>query len=172
MATKKKTPTGKNKGEPESSKREFSSFQTHHDTVKSVSSFSQNVAYSLTTEGAYKELEGGSGIIRQGEGKQIAPTYIYNGNWEQDKMHGKGVVDRNTPGRLEFLETGAVYDGQWRENKFMGQGSYKWADGSVLTAEWEGNRVNGPGKFQDRMGQSWIGSFVKGSTSSLSAEIL
>ncbi|KAJ3242560.1 hypothetical protein HDU81_000005 [Chytriomyces hyalinus] len=146
MASKKKTPPGKSKTDAEAT------------LVKTgVYIFPDSSRY----EGAF--ADGGSTIVRQGEGKHIAPNYIYTGNWEMDKMHGKG--------RLEFLDTGAVYEGLWKENRFMGQGSYKWSDGSILTAEWEGNRVNGPGKFQDSAGQSWIGLFNKGVGSTLSAEI-
>ncbi|KAJ3290789.1 kti12, chromatin associated [Rhizoclosmatium sp. JEL0117] len=113
-------------------------------------------------EGAYKDAEAGQPIMRHGEGKHICPDYVYNGNWEMDKMNGRG--------RLEFT-SGAVYDGYWKDNKFMGQGTYSWPDGSQLTAEWERTRVNGPGKFTDKDGQNWIGMFSRGYGASLSAEI-
>ncbi|KAJ3070094.1 hypothetical protein HDU98_006856 [Podochytrium sp. JEL0797] len=114
-------------------------------------------------EGAFKDLDGGLGIVRHGEGKHVSPVgYIYTGSWEMDKMSGKG--------RLEFA-TGAVYDGLWKDNTFMGQGTFTWPDGSRLTAEWDKTRVNGPGCFKDKDSQNWIGMFVKGAATNLSAEI-
>ncbi|KAI9336085.1 hypothetical protein BDR26DRAFT_497593 [Obelidium mucronatum] len=114
-------------------------------------------------EGAFKEADGTSAIMRHGEGKHISPGYVYTGSWELDKMHGKG--------RLEFAN-GAVYDGYWKDNKFMGQGTFTFPDTSQLTGEWDQSRINGPGTFQDKKGQNWIGLFSRGSASALSAEIL
>ncbi|KAJ3136532.1 hypothetical protein HK100_001675 [Physocladia obscura] len=112
-------------------------------------------------DGAYKELEGG-GIVRHGEGKQSSAEYAYTGTWDMDKMCGKG--------RLEFFN-GAVYDGFWKDNKFMGHGTYTWTNNSSLSGEWDRNRVNGPGKFTDENGQNWIGIFLNGTATGLSADL-
>ncbi|EGF81970.1 hypothetical protein BATDEDRAFT_23741 [Batrachochytrium dendrobatidis JAM81] len=114
-------------------------------------------------EGEYKEIDGG-GIVRNGMGKYSCGTThgVYNGQWDHDKMNGKGRLD---------LESGASYEGNWKDNQYMGSGTYRWADGSAFIGEWLENGMNGPGKYVDATGQSWTGSVVKGSVATLSPEL-
>ncbi|KAJ3195044.1 hypothetical protein HK101_001238 [Irineochytrium annulatum] len=113
-------------------------------------------------QGSFKEDSSGV-ILRHGQGKLLAADFTYAGNWELDKMSGKG--------RMDFAG-GASYEGSLRDNKFNGEGKYTWSDGSYFLGEWDNHRMNGAGKYQDRYGQSWIGIFFKGSATALAPELL
>ena len=56
--------------------------------------------------------------------------YVYEGNWENDRMQGQGRLS---------MPDGSVFEGQFQNGKFHGHGTYCWSDGS----RYEG-RVNEP----------------------------
>jgi hypothetical protein len=58
----------------------------------------------------------------------------YDGEWEEDKMHGQGIMK---------LRSGDSYDGQWKEGKKHGQGMYKWSNGDSEEGQWEGGKTQG-----------------------------
>ena len=49
---------------------------------------------------------------------------VYEGEWRDDKNHGKG---------LRKLANGNVYDGDFEEDRYHGVGTYTWADGIIYT---------------------------------------
>ncbi|KAH6572222.1 hypothetical protein BASA50_002961 [Batrachochytrium salamandrivorans] len=114
-------------------------------------------------EGEYKEIDGGC-IVRSGTGKYTCGTSksIYTGQWDHDKMDGKG--------KLEFA-SGAYYDGSWKDNQYMGEGTYRWSDGTMFSGAWLENGMNGPGKYTDMDGQGWIGSIFKGKMATLAPDL-
>jgi hypothetical protein len=105
-------------------------------------------------DGEYKEVDGI--IYRHGTGKCQTSETLYVGQWDMDKMTGKG--------KLEF-SSGAYFEGTWKDNQFQGMGIYTWNDDSSLTGEWNENCVLGPAKFVDEDGHGWVGVFKKGSKS-------
>jgi hypothetical protein len=60
----------------------------------------------------------GRGAYRYAEGD------TYEGDWKNDKRHGKGKVTYVSDGRIS-----ESYDGDWFEGRMHGQGSYIYADG-------------------------------------------
>ena len=101
-------------------------------------------------DGEYKE-EGG--IVKHGLGKysDFTTKCVYYGNWEKDKMTGKG--------RLDF-PSGAYYEGSWLNNAFQGPGIFSWPDSSSLSGEWENNSISGPVKYISE-DIPWTGSLKK-----------
>ena len=82
---------------------------------------------------------------------------IYTGQWENDKIHGKG--------EYAFSDVGDVYQGHFHDNKFSNyQASdhsyYKWKDQSTFEGKMLDNRFDeGIYKFSD--GHYYQGSFSK-----------
>jgi hypothetical protein len=60
----------------------------------------------------------------------------YDGDWEDDKMHGSG--------RFQFT-SGAVYQGAFKNNKMHGLGKIVNADGTSYEGEWCDNLMHGEG---------------------------
>ena len=101
-------------------------------------------------DGEYKE---DGGVVKHGLGKysDFNSKSIYYGNWEKDKMNGKG--------KLQF-QSGAYYEGNWVNNTFQGFGTFVWPDSSSLSGEWENNSLSGPIKYIYQE-IPWIGQFNK-----------
>ena len=55
--------------------------------------------------------------------------YVYEGNWENDRMEGQGRLS---------MPDGSVFEGQFQNGKFHGHGVYCWSDGS----KYEGTCIN------------------------------
>lgn len=53
--------------------------------------------------------------------------YMYVGDWENDKMHGKGKYT---------YASGSAYDGSWELGVYHGQGTYSWQDGRRYEVSW------------------------------------
>lgn len=67
-------------------------------------------------------------------------TEEYEGDWEEDLMHGYGTYK---------YTSGAVYTGQWHKGKQHGAGSIQYADGSRYEGQWEQNLMHGDGVYTD-----------------------
>ncbi|KAJ3127309.1 hypothetical protein HK098_006488 [Nowakowskiella sp. JEL0407] len=103
-------------------------------------------------------------IVRHGNGKyECAVTKReYIGNWENDRMFGKGMIKFPNGSSYE----GEIFaQGNFVSNKYHGVGTYRWADGTTYTGEFEENEMQGTGKYKDGQDQSWIGQFTRGSES-------
>ncbi len=63
---------------------------------------------------------------------------MYDGEWREDKRHGRG----------KFLigETGDEYVGEWKQGKADGYGVMTWVMGTKYEGLWKENRRNGHGK--------------------------
>ena len=46
--------------------------------------------------------------------------YTFDGEWQQDQMHGTGAFT---------YASGAKYEGSWEQGQYQGQGAYCWPDG-------------------------------------------
>jgi len=81
-------------------------------------------------------------IIRHGYGKYISVNqqFIYEGSWDQDKMHGKG--------RLTF-SNGTSYEGEFQSNFYQGLGTYTWPDGAQYTGLWQDSKAIGKAEYFD-----------------------
>ncbi|KPA75895.1 hypothetical protein ABB37_08074 [Leptomonas pyrrhocoris] len=97
---------------------------------------------------------GGPLLYRHGRGTYTCPYFIYEGDWEEDEMHGMG--------QLTFAASGNTYTGAFSHGCFSGQGVYRWRDGSVYEGQWRANRMHGAGVYTDAQGHIWKGKYFSG----------
>jgi len=90
---------------------------------------------------------------REGEGKFIKfDSSIYEGKWEQDKMHHKG---RHVDGK-----TGDVYIGDWDSNRRNGHGRHlSNAAGTIYDGEWSNDKKQGEGMILNEAGEVSSGEY-------------
>ncbi|KPI88115.1 hypothetical protein ABL78_2802 [Leptomonas seymouri] len=96
----------------------------------------------------------GSPLFRHGRGTYTCPSFTYEGDWEEDEMHGSG--------QLTFTESGSTYKGAFARGCFSGHGTYRWRDGAVYCGQWRANRMHGEGVYTDAQGHIWKGKYYNG----------
>ncbi|KAJ3215720.1 hypothetical protein HK099_006238 [Clydaea vesicula] len=98
-------------------------------------------------------VESKTTIVRHGFGKNICgrTMVIYEGEWNMDKMDGKGILT---------FPNGVEYNGNFKENKFQGNGEYRFSTGSKYQGTFDSGLPHGNGCYIDD--HKWIGTFFKG----------
>lgn len=101
---------------------------------------------------------------------------VYNGEFRNFYMHGKGVfkyengvtytgdffLDQSHGKGMMKWPDGQVYEGEWKTGDRSGYGVHRWPDGSVYEGEWKYNDKNGKGKFTDASRKVTEGKWVNG----------
>lgn len=64
---------------------------------------------------------------------------VYEGEFKDDKMNGKGIYRWNDAG---------MYYGEWKDGHQHGKGTQSWADGSVYDGEWKEGNKHGRGVYR------------------------
>ena len=100
---------------------------------------------------------------------------IYNGDWKENKMHGKGKMTyasgdiyegelrkhrRHGKGKMKYA-IGDIYEGDYKDDKRDGKGTYIWANGSMYQGDWKDNKMHGYGVVNN---QKALGPCPAGST--------
>lgn len=96
--------------------------------------------------------------VRHGKGTYSERGNTYTGEWEDDKMHGKGKFT---------YASKTEYDGDWVANQYQGTGKYTWPDGSSYEGSWEENTLHGDGIYTDAEGHRFKGDFFNGKGNNL-----
>lgn len=109
------------------------------------------LVWYLHVEGEFVTLDGK--VVRHGVGTFVNGPESYEGQWENDQMHGRGVY---------HFATGARYEGEFQSNLFHGVGVYQWADGASYDGAWHASRMHGQGAYVDKDGVAWRGRFFNG----------
>jgi hypothetical protein len=78
---------------------------------------------------------------------------VYEGEWKNDTMHGRGT---NTQ------PDGSVYEGEFKDDRPHGRGTYKYADGHVYEGEWKDGKMHGRGTFKYADGRVQSGNLKDG----------
>jgi hypothetical protein len=91
--------------------------------------------------------------LRHGHGKYTEGSQWYEGDFEEDRMHGNGVF---------HFASGAMYEGEFNDDQFSGYGKYTFPDGTRYEGEWRTNRMHGMGLYVDEHGKEWKGEFAGG----------
>lgn len=110
-----------------------------------------------TFVGNWKLINGNK--LKHGHGKvvfagaQNRGSEEYEGDWQEDKMHGHG--------RYSFT-SGAVYTGDWSKGKMQGQGTMVNVDGTSYEGEWLNGLMHGVGVYFDNQKVRWEGIFING----------
>ncbi|XP_047430538.1 MORN repeat-containing protein 2 [Mugil cephalus] len=101
-------------------------------------------------EGESSRSESGA-MVRSGTGKHTSACgIIYTGEWSEDKMHGRGILQH---------PSGARYEGEFKDNMFDGAGTYTFPDSTVYRGHFHENRLDGDGAFVNTQGVVWTGEF-------------
>mmetsp|Transcript_14687 Transcript_14687/g.20474 ORF Transcript_14687/g.20474 Transcript_14687/m.20474 type:complete len:370 (+) Transcript_14687:163-1272(+) len=87
---------------------------------------------------------------REGHGIMTFSNGVYEGQWMQDKMHGKGKFEFNS---------GSVYEGEFKADQFNGMGSYTWKDGKSYSGNYVDGKRHGMGKQQYKNGTWYDGEW-------------
>ena len=81
---------------------------------------------------------------------------IYEGDWKDNKKHGKGKLISNNG------TTTLVYEGDYQNDKIHGKGKIKYRNDEVYEGEWEHGKMQGKGKSILPNGNVYEGDFVDG----------
>ena len=106
----------------------------------------------------------------------LAPPRRYEGDWKDDRRHGKGTVTYAAPdggvaekfegdwsdGRMhgygKYLYTdGGIYEGEWLDGKMHGRGLYTFPNGNKYDGEWQNDVKEGYGVLQYINGERYEG---------------
>jgi len=102
----------------------------------------------MTGKGTYTWSDGSTYVgdvvrgIRHGTGTMqlTAVPSVYEGQWENGKRNGQGVIYYNE-------DKSSKYAGGWLKGKRSGKGIIIYASGNVYEGEWENDKKNGSGKM-------------------------
>ena len=81
---------------------------------------------------------------------------IYQGDWKDNKKHGKGKFISNNGTKT------LVYEGEWEHGNIHGKGKMKYHNNSVYEGEWKHGKIHGKGKYTYADGDVYEGDFVEG----------
>lgn len=92
---------------------------------------------------------------KSGIGKMTYPNGdVYEGEWNEDKMHGDGTY--------VYKKTGDIYSGSWVNGKKQGYGRYEFeADRSMMVGNWENGQFK-TGKWELKGAGHYEGTFKLG----------
>ena len=91
---------------------------------------------------------------REGYGELHTNRIHYIGDFKEDKLDGKGVI--------EFLKEGHKYEGEFKDNEINGKGIFKWKNGDVYQGEMSNGKMNGHGTYTYYDGQIYDGEYING----------
>ena len=92
-----------------------------------------------------------------GRGKLITNKFIYEGEFVNDKIEGKG--------RIKFLKSGIEYEGTFINDNIEGYGKFKWINGDIYEGEVKNNKMHGNGVYHYKNGKVFKGLFKNGQIS-------
>ena len=82
----------------------------------------------------------------------MAEVKEYNGLWQNNKMHGKGIF---------IWPDGRKYEGEYVDDKKEGYGVFYWTDGRKFDGLWKNGKQNGIGTYH-KGGKIRKGNWVDG----------
>lgn len=91
---------------------------------------------------------------RDGYGELQTNRIHYIGEFKEDKLNGKGVI--------EFLIEGHKYEGEFKDNEINGKGIFRWKNGDIYEGEMSNGKMNGHGIYQYSNGQIYDGEYING----------
>lgn len=84
------------------------------------------------------EKRNGEGKLYDSDGK-----LVYSGEWQDDKKHGKGILELNNE----------TYEGDFHRDKRDGRGTIRYPDGTRFDGDFKKDMKNGEGKYFDPKGK-------------------
>ena len=98
--------------------------------------------------GEFKDMK------KWGKGKLVTNKYIYEGDFNNDKIEGNG--------KIKFLKSGIEYEGTFLNNSIEGSGKFKWINGDIYEGEVKEGKMHGTGIYKYRNGKIYKGLFEEG----------
>ena len=92
--------------------------------------------------------------LREGYGILKTNRIHYIGQFKDDKLNGKGII--------EFLKEGHKYEGDFKDNEINGKGKFMWKNGDVYEGEMTNGKMNGYGTYKYTDGQIYEGNYING----------
>ena len=89
-----------------------------------------------------------------GEGKWKTNNIEYEGEFHDNKIHGKGYI--------KFLKFGIEYIGTFKNEQIDGYGIFKWKNGDEYEGEVKNGKIHGLGKYKYKNGKIFNGIFFNG----------
>ena len=91
---------------------------------------------------------------REGMGELYTNRIHYIGEFKQDKLDGKGII--------EFLKEGHKYEGDFKNNEINGRGIFQWKNGDIYEGDMTDGKMNGHGIYRYANGQIYDGEYING----------
>ncbi|KAJ1486353.1 hypothetical protein T484DRAFT_1943619 [Baffinella frigidus] len=118
---------------------------------KGKATYPNGDTFSGVIKNSYREGKGSYVWKELEEGKSGG---VYDGEYESNKKHGKGV--------MKYPDTG-TYDGVWKEGLRSGQGTFKYPNGDWYKGSWHQGKKSGRGTYFSHSGACWfMGTFQDG----------
>ena len=108
--------------------------------------------------------------------KEDSKGHVYEGDWKNDKMHGKGMYsfgnyksyngdwfegDMHGKGIMRY--TDGYYEGDWVHDNREGKGKFLWTvapkRGDIYEGEWKNDERNGKGVYKKANGDTYEGEW-------------
>ena len=93
-------------------------------------------------------------VKKWGEGKWKTKNIEYEGEFHDNKIHGKG--------HIIFLKTGIEYIGTFKNEQIDGYGIFNWKNGDQYEGEVKNGKMHGMGKYKYKNGKIFNGIFFNG----------
>ena len=97
--------------------------------------------------------------VKHGHGTYVyeGSYFQYEGEWQKNKKHGRGVLT---------LGDGTRYEGSFSAGEMCGEGTKLWPDGATYTGTFEEGEPHGRGTFQSpTTGEQYCGEWCAGARS-------
>ena len=91
---------------------------------------------------------------REGFGELYTNRIQYIGEFKEDKLDGKGII--------EFLKEGHKYEGDFKNNEINGRGIFQWKNGDIYEGDMTDGKMNGYGIYKYANGQIYEGEYING----------
>jgi hypothetical protein len=78
---------------------------------------------------------------------------VYDGQWENDKMHGRGIFISSNRDK---------YEGTFVYGLKEGHGIMQYINGNVYNGQWKNDTLHGNGVFKFINGNTYEGDFIHG----------
>ena len=98
--------------------------------------------------GKFKDMK------RWGKGKLVTYKFIYEGDFNNDKIEGNG--------KIKFLKSGIEYEGTFLNDNIEGSGKFKWINEDIYEGEVKNGKMHGTGIYKYRNGKIYKGTFEDG----------
>ena len=90
---------------------------------------------------------------RTGVGEMTTGKFVYNGEFRNNRLDGKGRIQWNQ---------GHIYEGDFKDNEINGVGVFKWKNGDMYEGQMYRGAMNGRGRYIHSNGQIYEGDYVNG----------